>query len=125
MRRSERTTGAGQRYISAAASQNSTRRRRLQMFVRLRLLRCAPRLSTHSDEPLCIGTILIPTQSPIKYDADESCVLHPLPEFLAGIDRVMKRETPCSAFPQDDPFVPNAGPIVKDFMSLYYLGTVG
>jgi hypothetical protein len=38
---------------------------------------------------------------------------------------MMKRETLRSAFPQDDPFVPNAAPIIKDLVSLHQLGAVG
>src|SRR5215472_109773 len=68
--------------------------------------------------------VFVSVKISVQVHSKESCAFHPVPQLLARIDGVMKFEALYPMVSNDEPFVPNASPIVKNLMPLDHHGAV-
>jgi hypothetical protein len=82
------------------------------------------RFVTRRHEPLGVGTILISVQIPVQRRVNKSSALHPITQLQSGTDSVVELETLRLTLPYQEPFVPNASPVIINLVSFHQGGTV-
>jgi hypothetical protein len=77
------------------------------------------RFVSNRNQPLGIGAVFVSIQIPVKGHVNEPDLLQPVPQFLPGIDGMVKREMFHPALPDQEPCVPNTGPLIENLVLLH------
>src|SRR4029077_6336834 len=70
-----------------------------------------------------VGTIGVSVEIPVQFHRNESDALHAIAQLLTGINGVMEIEALRAAASDEEPFVANASPIVKNLVPLHHEST--
>src|SRR5215472_5114668 len=68
--------------------------------------------------------VFVSVKISVQVHSNKSCAFHPVPQLLARIDGVMEFEALHPMVSNDEPFVPNASPIIKNLMPFDHHGAV-
>jgi hypothetical protein len=88
------------------------------------LRRGRARFATYRNEAFGVGAIFVSVEIAVQSYGNEAYALHAIAQLLAGINRVMEFEALHPGVAQDEPFVANASPIIKNFVPFHPHGTV-
>src|SRR5689334_15379485 len=82
------------------------------------------RFTTGGDEALGVGTVFITFKAAVELHVNKASALQKVAQLQARIDSVMEFESLYRAVLDEQPFVADTSPVVKDLMPLDQQGAV-